>query len=93
MAWTLVLDWLCLLFRHYAGKCSSDQAAEFFLGLDGKIVIDLLNNVVGDYYAVIFDNFFTSFDLLSYLKKMDILHAQPCKKIARATVGCKIERR
>ena len=71
-AWTLASSTgYIYTFDIYAGKSNSDQASESTgtLGLGGKVVVDLLHNVDSDYHAVYFDNFFTSFDLLTHLKK------------------------
>ena len=56
-------------FHINTGNLNYDKTSESTLGLGGKVVVDLLNNVDGDYHAVYFDNFFTSYDLLSHLKK------------------------
>ena len=45
-------------FDTYARKSNNNQASKSTLGLDGKVVVDLLNNVDGDNQAVYFVNFF-----------------------------------
>ena len=56
-------------FDIYTGKSNYDKTSESTLGLGSKVIVDLLNNVDGDYQVVYFDYFFTSYNLLSHLKK------------------------
>ena len=69
-AWTLASsNGYVYFFDLYTGKSDNEKTSESTLGLGGKVIVDLLNNVDGNYHAVYFDNFFTSYDLLSNLKK------------------------
>ena len=67
-AWTLASsNGYVYAFDLYTGKSNIEKTYESSLGLGGKVVVDLLQILEKEYYAVYFDNFFASFDLLAYL--------------------------
>lgn len=67
-------------FQIYTGK--AENKTEQSLG--ARVVKDLTREIVGGYHHVYFDNFFTSVDLMTSLKKDDIL---ACGTVRRNRVG------
>ena len=61
-------DWYVYPFDLlYISGSNKEKTSESAFGLGGNVVVDLLQMVEKEYYAVYFDNFFASFDLLTYL--------------------------
>ena len=67
-AWSLASsDEYVYAFNLYTRKSNKEKTSESSLGLGGSVVVDRLQIVENEYYAVYFDNFLASFDLLAYL--------------------------
>ena len=84
-------------FDLYTGKSNKEKTSESFLGLEGNIVVDLLQIVEKEYHTVYFENFYASSDLLAYLNDagyyacgtMQENHTANCPLVDKKVVGKK----